>query len=294
MNLLLITIALAVFATLGLIAVALFGDEKAVEARLVEVTSSPRERMPIGFRDILGYVSRLLMPIRQLLGQTGDEDLAYRLSVSGFREPGDADTFLNAKLLFPVLGVLLGTFTGRGNVLIASLMLGAAGFFAPDLFVLWAKKKRTMSIALSLPNAMDLLVMCMEAGLGLDQAMLRVAQVMHKAAPGLSEELELVSREQRAGRPRIEAWQNMAHRVDLDVLRQFTGMLAQTERMGTPISRSLSQFADNLRTKRLLEAEERAAKTSTKLVFPLVLFIFPALFIVILGPAAFIISETFK
>ena len=103
----------------------------------------------------------------------------------------------------------------------------------------------------------------------------------------------MLSREQRAGKPRVEAWRSMADRVDLDSVRQFSSMLAQSERLGTPIARALGQFADDLRTKRLTEAEERAAKTTIKLIFPLVLFIFPAMFVVILGPAAIALGNVF-
>ena len=102
----------------------------------------------------------------------------------------------------------------------------------------------------------------------------------------------MIGREQRAGKPRIEAWRSMAERVDLDTVRQFVAMLAQTDKLGTPIAKALGQFADTLRTKRLLNAEENAAKTTIKLVFPLVFFIFPAMFVVLLGPAAITLMQS--
>ncbi len=125
----------------------------------------------------------------------------------------------------------------------------------------------------------------------MDQAVLRVAEEIELVSPELSEELLIISREQRAGKPRLEAWRSMANRVDLDTVRQFVAMLAQTEKLGTPIARALGQFADSLRTKRLLTAEENAAKTTIKLVFPLVFFIFPAIFVVLLGPAAITLMQ---
>jgi len=131
----------------------------------------------------------------------------------------------------------------------------------------------------------------MEAGLGLDQAVLRVAEEMELVCPELSEELLIISREQRAGKPRLEAWRSMADRVDLDTIRQFVAMLVQTEKLGTPIARALGIFADSLRTKRMLTAEENAAKTTIKLIFPLVFFIFPAIFVVLLGPAAITLMQ---
>ena len=142
------------------------------------------------------------------------------------------------------MGVLLATFTGRDNMLPLGLVLAAAGFFAPDLFLIRAISPRKKAIALNLPDAMDLLVMCMEAGLGMDQAMLRVAKEMRHSAPELCDELLIISREQRAGRPRVDAWRGMADRVDLDIVRQFSSMLTQSERLGTPIATSLGQFAD--------------------------------------------------
>lgn len=294
MNLLLILVGVSVFAVMGLIIFLVFGEQSRVEARLAEVTTSPTELEPYGPREMLASLTLPLSPFRRMLAQKGQEDLAYRLNVAGFRHPGDVDTFLNAKLLCPVLGVLLATFTGSSNILPAGLVLGALGYFAPDLYVSYAKNKRKNVISLNLPNAIDLLVMCVEAGLGIDQAMLRVAEEMKDSARPLSEEMLLVAREQRAGRPRIEAWRNMADRIDLDTLRQFAGMLTQSDRLGTPIARSLALFAEALRNKRLLAAEEQAAKTSTKLVFPLVLFIFPAMFVVILGPAAIAINNAFQ
>jgi tight adherence protein C len=130
--------------------------------------------------------------------------------------------------------------------------------------------------------------------LGIDQAVLRIATELESVFPELAEELLIISREQRAGKPRLEAWRSMADRVNIDTVRQFVAMLVQTERLGTPIAQALGLFADGLRTKRMLMAEERAAKTTVKLIFPLVFFIFPALFVVILGPAGITIMRAFE
>ena len=286
-------VAVGLFAALALLIVAIVGDNSPVETRLAEVAILQPPPPEYGVREVLSYLTRPLLPFRRLLHQKGEVELAYRLSIAGYREPGDIETFLNAKLLCPVLGVLLATFSGTDNMLPLGLVLAAVGFFAPDFFLIHAISRRKRAIAVSLPNAMDLLVMCMEAGLGMDQAMLRVAKEMQSSAPELCDELQIISREQRAGRARVDAWRSMADRVDLDVIRQFAGMLTQSDRLGTPIATSLGQFADTLRTNRLLEAEEHAAKTTIKLVFPLVLFIFPAMFVVILGPAVVTIGDAF-
>ncbi len=112
--------------------------------------------------------------------------------------------------------------------------------------------------------------------------------------PELSEELFIVSYEQRAGKPRLEAWRSMSERVDLETIRQFVAMLVQTDRLGTPIAKALGTFADGMRTKRLLMAEEQAAKTTVKLIFPLAIFIFPALFVVLLGPGVLTVLKALE
>lgn len=151
-----------------------------------------------------------------------------------------------------------------------------------------------VKIGRGLPDALDLLVICMEAGLGIDQAVLRIAKEIELVHPELSDELVIISYEQRAGKPRLEAWRSMADRVDLDTVNQFVAMLVQTERLGTPIAKSLGVFADGLRVKRMMLAEEQAAKTTIKLIFPLAIFIFPSLFVVLLGPGVLSIMKTFE
>jgi tight adherence protein C len=287
-------VALGLFAALALVLVYFMANQSVAEARLAKVTTAPETHFDFNLKAILSYANRLLAPIRRMFGLSGGDDLAYRLGVAGYRDSQDVDTFLDAKLLCPVVGVLVGSFAGGSNFVPFVLVLGAAGFFAPDVFLIWAANKRKKAISNSLPDAIDLLVICMEAGLGMDQAILRVAQEFESVAPELSDELLILCREQRAGKPRIEAWRSMADRVDLDNVRHFSNMLTQCERLGTPIARALAQFADALRTKRMMTAEEKAAKTSVKLLFPLVLFIFPAMFVVILGPAGLALATAFE
>jgi tight adherence protein C len=172
--------------------------------------------------------------------------------------------------------------------------LAVLGFFAPDMWLFNAINRRKTRIGKALPDALDLLVICMEAGLGIDQAVIRIAGEIRPIHPELSEELVIIGREQRAGKPRLDAWRSMADRVDLDTVRQFVAMLVQTERLGTPIARALATFADGLRIKRLMLAEEQAAKTTVKLIFPLAIFIFPALFVVLLGPGVLSMMKTFQ
>jgi len=293
--LLAVFVGVALFAASALVIFVLVGERSPTEVRLVELGATPGDDASASFRDRVGglisLISAPLAPLRNWL-RSNDEELAYRLSLAGFRRPEDIETYLSTKALAPVVGVLLATFTGAGNRLTYGLILGAVAFFAPDIFLFYAIGKRKTKLNLALPDATDLLVICIEAGLGLDQAVLRVAEEMAVVCPELSEELLMISREQRAGKPRLEAWRSMANRVDLDTIRQFVAMLVQTEKLGTPIARALGQFADSLRTKRMLTAEENAAKTTIKLVFPLALFIFPAIFVVVLGPAVITLMQS--
>jgi len=286
-----ILLALSLFAVVALLILMVAGERSTAEERLAAMRSPSEFGEPddIGAlrkfspQDALQMITRPLAPFRDWL-RSRDSELSYRLGLAGFRNPGDTDTFLSCKLLGPIVGILLATFAGADDFLFAALILAVVGFFAPDIFLFRAIARRKAKIGVALPDALDLLVICMEAGLGIDQATLRIAKELESVYPWLSEELFTVAYEQRAGKPRLEAWRSMSDRVDLDTIRQFVAMLVQTERLGTPIAKALGTFADTLRTKRMLLAEERAAKTTVKLIFPLAIFIFPALFIVLLGP----------
>ena len=155
-------------------------------------------------------------------------------------------------------------------------------------------KRRQASVSRALPDALDLLVICMEAGLGIDEGMVRVGAEIRLTSPALAEELQIINREQRAGKLRLDAWRSMAERVNVDYVSQFVSMLVQMDRYGTPIAHALGQFADGLRRRRTQEAEEIAAKTGAKLLFPLILFIFPAIFVVSVGPAILGLQEVFR
>ena len=238
---------------------------------------------PTGLAAVASVFTNVIRPIRNLV-TSDDEELAYQLSLAGFKERAHVEVFASAKILLPVVGLLASTFAGSGMVFVA-LVATVAGFFVPDLFVTQLIASRKTKIRLGFPDALDLLVICMEAGLGIDQALVRVGHEMELTCPALAEELQVITNEQRAGKQRLEAWRSMSERLDLDFVRQFVTMLVQTERFGTPIAGALGQFADSLRLTRTQEAEERAAKAGVKLLFPLVLFIFPSIFVVALGPA---------
>jgi tight adherence protein C len=290
-------IAAAISCLLGLVLVLLLvGRRSAVTTRLLRVTGAqalPMEEEPrvsLSGR-ILPLISKMVAPLRRALGITESGDAARRLALAGLRNPQAAEVFYAAKLFAPVLAAVLAGFVIRQDVFFWFVILAAVGFMLPDLWLTMAIARRRERVRLSLPDALDLLVICMEAGLGLDQAMIRVGRELAISNPDLSDEFLLINMEQRAGKPRLEAWRNMADRTDLEVVRSFVSMLVQTERFGTPISRSLATFADSLRLKRRQLAEELAAKTTIKMIFPLALFIFPSMFIVLLAPAVISISR---
>ena len=269
----------------------LLGGRSRESARLVEVTSSttpaysPEVRSGWGSLLDSERVARVAKPLRGILGSREDPELVRRLASAGYRKSAHADIFYMVKILLPATAALAFAFLMKSNTFFWVVLSAAVGFMLPDLWLMRAIGNRADEIRLSLPDALDLLVICMEAGLGLDQAILRVGQELKISHPALSEEFVLIGLEQRAGKPRLEAWRNMADRAGVQSVRQFVQMLVQTERFGTPISKSLGGFADALRVRRRQQAEEMAAKTTIKMIPPLVLFIFPNLFIVLLGPA---------
>ena len=277
--------------------IVLMGGRSRESARLIEVTAGAQPSSTVvekaGWRSVIDAerVARIAKPLRGLLGSPQDPDLVRRLASAGYRKPAHAELFYLVKILLPVVGAVIAAFTIKTNVLFWVVVVAAVGFLLPDLWLVRAMSIRQDRLRLSLPDALDLLVICMEAGLGLDQAIVRVGQELKISHPDLSEECMLINLEQRAGKPRVEAWRNMAERTGVDTVRQFAQMLIQTERFGTPISKSLGNFADALRIRRRQQAEEMAAKTTIKMIPPLVLFIFPSLFIVLLGPAAITIHR---
>jgi tight adherence protein C len=222
--------------------------------------------------------------------------VVMRLTRAGYRNEQAVKVFYGCKVVCPLLLAAIAMVTGLANLgpFFVYLIALGGGFLAPDF---WLGKKiaaRQKRITRGLPDVLDLLVICMEAGLSLDQATARAAQELSNSQPDICDELNVVVLEQRAGRPRSEAWKNMSDRTGVESLRNLVSMLVQTEQFGTSIAKMLRVHADTLRTQRVQMIEELAAKTSVKLVFPLVLFIFPALFLVTLGPAAIVMMESFS
>ena len=216
-----------------------------------------------------------------------------RMAQAGFRGSTAIDCYMAARIVGPLVFMLVGALIPFARVFWV-LAMPAIVYLAPDFVLGRIISRRRKALRKSMPDTLDLLVICVDAGLGLDQAMLRVAEELVLSYPAMHDEFMLINREQRAGKPRLEAWEAMATRTKVPEIDSFVNMLMQTDRFGTPISRALSAFAANVRLQRTQRAEEAAAKTTIKIIFPLVIFIFPCIFIVLLGPAAIGIFRGFN
>ena len=246
-----------------------------------------------------GWIARVVKltgPLAKLsLPEQGWErsPMRIRFMNAGFRGPSAPIAYFATKTVLaiavPALWYFVVTVFGlrlQQQILLASLVLAAAiGYYVPNvvLAVLIARRKR--EIFENFPDAIDLMTVCVEAGLGLDAAMVRVAQEMEMTSPTLAAELHLVTLELRAGSPKEMALRNLALRTGVEEVDSLVAMLVQAERFGTSIADSLRVHADSLRTKRRQRAEEAAAKIPVKLLFPLIFCIFPSMLLVLLGPA---------
>ena len=234
-------------------------------------------------------VAEALSSIGKLMPSAEDRGNRAQLMMirAGYRSPEAFQVIEGLKIILPIAFVGITFFTGiyRYNpfsIILFSLVLG---YVIPEGWLLWRIQVRQRRIRQGLPDGLDLLVICVEVGLGLDQALLRVAQELRIVHPELSEELQMVNLEMRVGKTRLEALRELARRTGLEETKALVAMLVQTERFGTSVAQSLHVHSDDLRTRRRQRAEEMSAKTTVKMVPPLVVFIFPALMVVILGPA---------
>lgn len=217
--------------------------------------------------------------------------LKQRLAYAGFRRESSVTIFLGMKIIAAGVAIVLGGGTvlfmqgATGNSLLKILGIAGLGFFLPDLVVFFIGKKRKEAIFLSLPDTLDLLVVCVEAGLGLDQAMRRVSEEMKKSYRVICEELSICNFQLQMGRTRNEVLHELGSRTGVDDLRALASILIQADKFGSSVAQALRVQSDSMRTRRRQIAEEKAAKTAVQLIFPLVLFIFPGIFVVLVGPA---------
>ncbi len=290
-----IIFGLVLFAVFALGLVLLLGRSSAQGALLEEVTRGVRgtgEASPLWHSAVSSdSFAKPFTTFRRFFASEPDPEIVRRLLLAGYRKPHHADIFIGSRLAVPaVLGLAVTLIFSQNTIFIFFLAL-VLGFFVPVFWLGHAIKRRREQLRLSLPDGLDLLSICLEAGLGLDQGVVRVGQELRISHPALSEELLLVNFEQRAGVQRNAAWQSFATRADFESARSFVAMLIQTDRFGTPVAKSLGTFSDALRTQRRQKAEEMAAKTTIKLVPPLVFFIFPAMGIVVVGPALIAVAD---
>ena len=220
--------------------------------------------------------------------------LQRRLTRAGYPHGRAAVYFAAAEVLLPIaLALATVAYMGvtRGGFL--ALVMAGMGYTLPGLWLARKTRARQKQIENGLPDALDLLIVCVEAGAGLDAALVKASEELALAYPYLAEELRMITIETRAGKPRLEAFRNFAQRTGVDDVRALVAMLVQTDRFGTSIAQALRTHAALARTKRRQRAEERAAKLGVKLVFPLVFCLFPALYVVVLGPAVIKIMHSF-
>ncbi len=293
-------------ALLGVLALALIGyglwprkrdDREAVRRRLggqrgvdqvAEIRAQARASAASEF------VNRNKQLLRRITLPASDEEqtnIKQRLATAGFRQPQAQTMFLASKSICAVVGILLavaGGFALQAGVL---TILGAAaggaglGLMLPNIWLSTSISARQQKLRHALPDSLDLLVVSVEAGLGLDAALKRVGDEMAPVHPELAEELQIATLETQMGLPRGEALGNMARRTGLDEVRGLVSVITQAEKFGTSVARALRNQAQAMRTRRRQKAEEQAQKTAVKLLVPLIMFIFPALFAVLGGPA---------
>lgn len=289
--LLTVVIFVAIMGMVTLIGMKFYIRPKEAIERVAGVAVEQREHMP----------AHPSLAFRQLLQRLGDvlpaspKDVTImqrRLIRAGFRGPHALKILYGCKVALTALLPLLMTMLisswdmGADRKIMAVLAAAAAGFFGPNEYVKLVSQKRQKQVRRGLPNALDLMVVCVESGLGLDQAILQVSKELDKAHPEISEEFALVNLELKAGKRRTEALRNLAERTNVDELKKLVAVLIQADRFGTGIAQSLRGHADFMRVQARQVAEEKAAKLGVKLVFPIFFCILPSLFVVTVGPVA--------
>jgi tight adherence protein C len=273
--------------------------------RLGDLVNSPETKSKLASRErataklLESAASKLARPLTPT-DLAGQQRLRRRLTAAGFNSPRAVPIYLAVKVVSMLTGLATGAVLAVTTEFAASrgLLVPAAstllGLMLPDVALWHWRRQRQEQIFLALPDALDLLVLCIEVGHGLDAAVRRVGEEIAEVAPELSVEFGLYTSHVSMGRPRQEALHDLGLRAGVDDLNTLAAVLIQVDRFGTGIAESLREMADGLRVKRRQLAEERAQKTSVQLVFPLVLFIFPGIVLVLVGPAAIMIMEDMK
>jgi len=283
------------------------GHKPRAEERLDELRD-PRKRRKMGeatsARETMASVLEKASPTlsKPLQPKNAQEigKLRQKLSAAGFRSEPAANMFYSLKVICLIIGVAMGggvvVWMGKFDMqtMLRAGMSTFSWFYVPDLILWFLAKQRKDNIFFGLPDALDLMVVCVEAGLGLDQAMRKVADEMRKSYRVIADEFALCNFQIQMGRPRREVLKDLGYRTGVDDLRSLASVLIQAEKFGSSVGRALRVQSDSMRTRRKQLAEEKAAKTAVQLIFPLVMFIFPGIFVVLVGPAAIkMVNEMF-
>ncbi len=246
--------------------------------------------------DVEGRLEQVLEPISRAVPQSPEELSRVRLTLTraGYREPHHVQMYFGIRGLMVVVGVAVAAASGvLFRAPIVGVVVVGLAYLAPRFVLKRMISQRQLAIKLGLADALDLAVICVEAGLSIDQSLMRVASELGPVHPALSDELQLMNLELRAGKPRAEAFRNLAGRTGVDDVQALSAVLVQTDRFGTSVAQALRTHSDSLRTERRQRAEELAAKTGVKMTPVLVLFILPAIFIVTLGPVVVELMRNF-
>lgn len=281
----LVSVTLSVGLLSGLLASTVLRSYAPERRRLRQLASQAQEHRWRESPALTTTPNRLAERICRMMPRSAERmgEMRRKLVAAGFRSLAAPAVYAASQIVCALIcGVVMAALTGRGQFGLLSIV---AGFMLPGLWLSQQVKKRARTIRNGLPDVVDLLIVCLESGAGLDQAILKSGEELALAYPPLGDELALVANEIRAGKPRTEAFRNFAERTGLEDVRSLVSMLVQTDRYGTSIAQALRIHADLLRTRRRQYSEERAAKAGVKLVLPLVLCLFPAFYILTLGPA---------
>lgn len=278
-------LGLAAFCTIfaGIVLVYLIRERAALTRRTEEIVNPELLSEKDDEHSFTGRASHVAALLRDRLGFSTDDALRARIRGAGFSNVHSTDLYIAIRVIAPAVAVLCSLPFSR-NIFVLLVAAGLS-YLLPDFALDRLNQRYRNRIRRALPDTVDLLVVCMDAGLGMDLALLRTAKELKLAYPHLSRELLLTNQEQNVGVTKQTAWKNLARRTQSEEIEQMVSMMLQAERFGTATTEALRVFADTLRTQRRLAVEERVDKSATYMLFPLILFILPVVFVVLLGPA---------
>ncbi len=299
-----VSLFIAVSAVAWLVLGRMSGEDKPrAEARLDELRNprrrtnsgdEPNDREKKKAEALTAVLERATSPLGNSVKPKNEKELSQlreRLLHAGFRREAAPVVFKGGQLIFACVGLFFGGIFGlltsglTLGLVTKTLVGGGLAYFIPEFLLSFLIGRRKNAIFLGLPDALDLMVVCVEAGLGLDQAMRKVSEELMKSYPQIAEEFVVANAQLQYGRARAEVLQALGYRSGVDDLKALASILIQADKFGSSIGQALRVQSDSMRTKRRQMAEEKAAKTAVKLIFPLVLFIFPGIFVVLVGPA---------